>query len=452
MKSLPAILRQSGDLRRFGSGLIWSMVGTIAVRLTPLITTVLISHAFGIEVVGQFAVAYGTLVSAGMLAATGVSLMAIRNIAAEAERAPAFAGRIAGLALMLAAACGVLLSALFYFLADVIAAKVLRQPEMAPYLALIAPIILLNAMGQVQMSILSGLQQFRSIARLNIIYGAVLVTVVPAGLFLGGLTGCFIAMGAAALGLCAIAYPAVRAALARRGIAITFAGALSEWPLITNFAVPALLASLVFEPVNWICTAIIVSTPDGLKEVGVYYIAMQLETLLLFVPQIVVQVIVPMLSDGFGARDRRRVVNILGMSVGTNLVIALGFVAVMALFGHWVLAIFGIGIEEHGKVFVLAVANAAVMALAAPLGPIPASSGYTWTGLGITAGWAATFIFGTWLMRDNGAEGAVLARLIAWSAQSAIYVVFTRYAIVKVCEAASPAITANGVATRPAGG
>ena len=432
MKGLAAFLRQSGDLRRFGFGLIWSTVGTVAVRLTPLITTVLISRGFGIEVVGQFAVAYGTLVSAGMLAATGVSLMAIRNIAAQAEQAPDFAGRIAGLAMILAAACGLLLSAIFFLFAGPIANGLLKQPEMAPYLRIIAPIILLNAMSQVQLSVLSGLQEFRAIARLNIIYGVVLILAVPAGLYLYGLTGCFIAMAAAALGLCLIAYPVMRSALARRGINVTYAGAVSEWPLITNFAVPALLASIVFEPVNWICTAIIVSTPDGLREVGVYYIAMQLETLLLFVPQIVVQVVIPMLSKGFGAGDRGKVLGVLGMSIGTNFVIALGFVGVMLLFGNWVLLIFKLD-SAHWPVFVIAVANAAVMAVALPLGPIPASSGYTWSGLTITAGWATTFVVGTWLMRDQGAEGAVLARLIAWSAQSVIYVFFTRYAVRKVC-------------------
>lgn len=452
MKRLAAFLSQSGDLRRFSFGLIWSMLGTVAVRLTPLITTVLISRGFGIEAVGQFAVAYGTLVSAGMLAATGVSLMAIRNIAAEVERAPAFAGRIAGLALMLAAACGLLLSAVFYVFSDAIAAGMLNQPEMAPYLRVIAPVILLNAMGQVQLSILSGLQRFRSIARLNIVYGVALIVSVPSGLYLGGLTGCFVAMALAAMGLNAMAFPTMRRALAEHGIAITFAGALSEWKLITGFAVPALLASVVFEPVNWICTAIIVSTPNGLAEVGVYYIAMQLETLLLFVPQIVVQVIVPMLSNGFGAQDRGRVTSVLGMSIGTNLVIALGFVAVMALFGHWVLALFRIDIEAHGLVFLFAVANAAVMALAAPLGPIPASSGYTWTGLAITACWATTFIAGTWLMRDHGAEGAVLARLIAWSAQSVVYVFFTRYVLEKVCGGRSGMVPDASTVIRPAGG
>jgi O-antigen/teichoic acid export membrane protein len=255
---------------------------------------------------------------------------------------------------------------------------------------------------------------------------------VPAGLYLGGLTGCFLAMAGSAVCLCAIAYPAMRSALAERGIAITFAGALSEWPLITNFAVPALLASIVFEPVNWICTAIIVSTPGGLKEVGVYYIAMQVETLLLFVPQIVVQVVIPMLSKGFGARDRSRVMSVIAMSVSTNFVIALGFVGAMLLFGNWVLAIFKLD-AAHWPVFAIAVANAAIMSVALPLGPIPASSGYTWTGLVITAGWATTFILGTWLMREQGAEGAMTARMIAWASQSVIYVFFTRYAVRKVC-------------------
>ena len=433
MMNLAAFLTSSGDLRRFGAGVIWSTLGTVAVRLTPLITTVLISRWFGIEVVGQFAVAYGTLVSAGMLAATGVSLMAIRNIAAEADRAPEFTGRIVGLALILAVACGIILSATFYLLSDVIAESVLGQPALAPFLALIAPIILLNAIAQVQQSILGGLQCFRDIARLNLIYGIALIIAVPVGLWSYGLTGCFIAMGVATLGQCLIAHPVVRRSLASRNISITFAGALSEWPLITRFAVPALLASLVFEPVNWICTAIIVGAPDGLVQVGVYYIAMQLETLLLFVPNLVVQVVIPMISKGFGERNRSRVLGVLGLGIGTNVVIAFGFIAVMYVLGEFVLSIFRIDLASHGTVFVLAVLNAAVMAAALPLGPVPASSGYTWTGLVITTGWAATFIGGTWLMRDQGAEGAMTARLAAWSVQSLVYVVFTRFVIAKVC-------------------
>jgi len=424
MSSLAATLRRSGDLGRFSSGLVWSILGTVAVRLTPLIVTVLISRGFGMEVVGQFAVAYGTLVSAGMLAATGVGLMAIRNIAAEADRAPEFAGRVVGLALLLTTACGLLLAAVFFAFAEPIASRFLNQPGLAPYLALISPIILLNAMSQVQLSILSGLQQFRTIARLNLVYGAALILAVPSGLYVGGLTGCFIAMGLTTLGFCVISYPAMRTALARHGICVTFRGALSEWPLITSFAVPALLASLVFEPVNWICTAIIVSTPDGLKEVGIYYVAMQLEMMLLFVPQIVVQVIVPMLSKGFGAGDRRQVVSVLAMSVGTNFVIALGFICAMALFGHWVLAIFKID-AAHWAVFAITVGTAALLAFALPFGPIPAASGYTWTGLAITACWAVVYIAATWLLREQGALGIVTARALAWSTSTVLYALFT---------------------------
>jgi O-antigen/teichoic acid export membrane protein len=396
-----------------------------AVRLTPLVTTVIISRSIGIEAVGEFAVVYGTLVSAGMLAATGVSIMAVRNIAAEADRNPDFAGRIAGLALMLAAACGLILATTFYALAGPIATHVLAHPDIAPLLATVAPIILLNAMAQVLLALLTGLQHFKAIARLNIAYGLVLIVSVPAALLLFGLEGCFIAMGVATLGQIAATVPVLRKALGERGIALQFRGALSEWRLITRFALPALIASIVFEPVQWICIAIIANAPGGLAAVGVYYIAMQLETLLLFVPQIVVTVITPMLSSGFGNGDSKRVGGVLAMSIGTTSLIAVGFVGFMALFGGWVLVVFDLDPGLHWQVFAIAIANAAVMAFAAPLGAVPQTSGFTWTGLAITFGWATVFVSGVWLLSDRGAEGAVTARLIAWSAQTLIYVVFT---------------------------
>lgn len=429
MRSLKTLISQSADLRAFGFGLIWSVLGTVAVRLTPMITTILISHWFGIETVGTFAITYGTLLSATFLASTGVNLMATRNVAAYAAKDPVTAGRLAGMALLLAAGCAILLGLLIFVFAEDIAGRLLRQPELAFYLKVISPIIVVNALNNSQIAILSGLQQFKTIARLNTIMGCLMIAAVPAGLYLYGLTGAFAGLGAAYLAGCVITAPAMTGALRAKGIPLAFRGALSQWPMITGFAIPALLASLLFEPVNWICTTIVVGNPDGLQQVGLYFIAMQLETLLLFAPQVVVQVTIPMLSTGFGEADRRRVLNVLGMSIGTNIAIAVGFVAVMMLFGDWFLILFKLDPAQHWPIFMVVVFASAIIAGALPLGQVPVSSGHMWTGLSITGGWAATFIIGTWLLQDHGALGLVIARATAWSLQTLVYIGFTCFAI-----------------------
>jgi O-antigen/teichoic acid export membrane protein len=394
-----------------------------------MITTILISHWFGIEAVGKFGVTYGTLVSASMLAATGVSLMATRNVAAYATTDPETAGRLAGMALILVAATSALLGLVIFCLADDIANRLLRQPQLGFYLRVIAPIIVVSALNSVQTAILSGLQEFRAIARLNIIMGALMIAAVPAGLYLHGLTGAFIALGCAYLAGCFITMPTMMRALKAHGVPLAFRGALSQWRMITRYAIPALLASILYEPVNWICTTIVVNKPDGLEQVGLYFIAMQLETLLLFAPQIVVQVLIPMLSTGFGEGNRRRVLNILAMSIGTNLVIAIGFVSVMMLFGDWFLLVFKLDPARDWPVFVIVVFASAMIACALPLGQVPVSSGHMWTGLTITAGWAATFIIGTWLLQDQGAKGIVIARVIAWLMSFIAYVAFAAFSI-----------------------
>ncbi len=434
IRFVPAPLRKSADLRVFSFGLIWSMFGTVAMRLTPMITTILISHWFGIEFVGRFGVTYGTLVSASLLAAAGVSLMATRNVAAYAVTDPATAGRLAGMALLLAAGCGALLGIMVFLFADPLAQNMLKQPELAFYLKVVSPIIVLNALNNVQTAILTGLQEFRTIARLNMLFGALMIVAVPSGLYFGELTGAFIGLGAVWLFACIVVYPVLMRAMRNRGIALAYRGALSQWPMIVRYAIPALLASVLFEPVNWICQAIVVNNPDGLKQVGTYFIAMQLETLLLFVPQIVVQVIIPMLSTGFGEGSRRRVLNTLAMGIGTNLAIAVGFVGFMMIFGDWFLVLFNLDVGDRGIVMVVVLASA-MIAGALPLGQVPVSSGYMWTGLSITAGWATTFILGTWLLQQHGAMGIVIARAIAWGLQTLIYVVFTRFAIVRTCPA-----------------
>ncbi len=424
MRPLRKLISQSADIRTFGFGLIWSTLGTVVLRLTPMITTILISHWFGIESVGKFAVTYGTLVSASLLATSGVSLMATRNIAAYAGTDPATAGRLAGMAVLLVGASGTALAVAIYMFADDIATRVLKQPELGFYLRVIAPIIVVSALNNVLSAVLRGLQEFRTTARLDMIMGLLMIASVPTGLYFHGLTGGFVALCLGYLAGSLIAAPAMMRGLGRRGIRFTFRGALSQWPMITRYAIPALLASILYEPVNWICTTIIVNKPDGLEQVGLYFIAMQLETLLLFAPQIVVQVLIPMLSTGFGERDRRRVRNILAMGIGTNIAIAIGFVVVMMLFGDWFLLLFKLDPARDWPVFMIVVFAAAVIAGALPLGQVPVSSGHMWTGLTITGGWAATFIIGTWLLQDHGALGIVAARTIAWLIALVAYVVF----------------------------
>ncbi len=433
MRSLKSLISQSADLRVFSLGLIWSVLGTVAVRLTPMITTILISHWFGIAAVGAFGITYGTLISASFLASSGVNLMATRNIAAYAAKDPATAGRLAGMALLLAGGCAVLLSLLIFLFSEDVAGRLLRQPELAFYLRVISPIIVVNALNNTQIAILSGLQRFKTIARLNTIMGCLMIAAVPAGLYFYGLTGAFAGLGTAYLAGSLVTAPVMTGALREKGIPLAFRGALSQWPMITGYAIPALLASLLFEPVNWICTTIVVGNPDGLQQIGLYFIAMQLETLLLFAPQIVVQVTIPMLSTGFGEADRRRVLNVLGMSIGTNIAIAIGFVAVMMLFGDWFLVLFKLDPVQHWPIFLVVVFASAVIAGALPLGQIPVSSGYMWTGLSITGGWASTFIIGTWLLQEHGALGLVIARAIAWSLQTLVYIGFTRFAIGRTC-------------------
>jgi O-antigen/teichoic acid export membrane protein len=355
--------------------------------------------------------------------------MATRNVAAYATTDPETAGRLAGMALILVAATSALLGLVIFCLADDIANRLLRQPQLGFYLRVIAPIIVVSALNSVQTAILSGLQEFRAIARLNIIMGALMIAAVPAGLYLHGLTGAFIALGCAYLAGCFITMPTMMRALKAHGVPLAFRGALSQWRMITRYAIPALLASILYEPVNWICTTIVVNKPDGLEQVGLYFIAMQLETLLLFAPQIVVQVLIPMLSTGFGEGNRRRVLNILAMSIGTNLVIAIGFVSVMMLFGDWFLLVFKLDPARDWPVFVIVVFASAMIACALPLGQVPVSSGHMWTGLTITAGWAATFIIGTWLLQDQGAKGIVIARVIAWLMSFIAYVAFAAFSI-----------------------
>jgi O-antigen/teichoic acid export membrane protein len=211
---------------------------------------------------------------------------------------------------------------------------------------------------------------------------------------------------------------ALRAEARRAGVPIRFQGCFRESRILFSFAVPAVAGGLLTGPANWTCTALLVNRPNGYAEMGVYNAATQWFTALMFLPNILAQVILPMLSERLGQDDHRRSAKILNLSIRLNAIIVAPVVLVGCLVSPWIMGLYGVDFTSGSSTLIAVLITAGLCAIQDPVGQIIPASGRMWLGFVMNAGWAIVFLGATAILVSRGAFGLAGARLLAYAVHS----------------------------------
>ena len=87
-------------------------------------------------------------------------------------------------------------------------------------------------------------------------------------------------------------------------VRVHFFGAWGESRILSEICLPAVLANTAAGPVMWFTNTMLVNQPSGYAEMGVLNAANQWRTAILFLPGLIGQVVLPLLSSLQGTRDR----------------------------------------------------------------------------------------------------------------------------------------------------
>jgi O-antigen/teichoic acid export membrane protein len=184
-----------------------------------------------------------------------------------------------------------------------------------------ALVVLFAAINGVQLGIVTGLEDFRTMALMNTIRGIVLFITLSLGCYLFGLDGAVAGL-AAAEALAAVNQFALRRSCCTRSIPLRHSHLpRGELLALAHFAVPTLLASLVISPAFWLSNLIMFQQPAGARSLGVFNAADRWRQVLLFLPGSVATIILPMLSNLRGTRDSATYRRVLRLNLLANLVV-----------------------------------------------------------------------------------------------------------------------------------
>jgi O-antigen/teichoic acid export membrane protein len=421
--SLAPLLRRIQDSPlgyRLAKGAFWSLAGTVVSRGLALVSWILIARMLGKSVYGELGMIQSTVGMFGTLAGLGLGLTATRYVAEYRGKDPAKAGRIIAFSGLTASATGLLASILLLALAPVLAVKVLAAPHLTGLLRIGTLIVLFGTLNGAQTGALSGFEAFRSIAKINLFSGILAFPMMLAGAHFGGLEGAVWGMSGSMLLNWLLNHLALRREAAQAGIPITYAGCWTERDVLWSFSIPVVLTGILSAPVNWYCCALLANQAGGYGEVGLYNAAIQWQTALAFLPALLSQVLLPILSDSHSNEGAQQSRKTLSTALAVFLaVIIFPAVALVAL-APWITALYGGSFQLPVRLFITIVGYATLSNFGTALWTCLLSRNRAWFGFFGNLVWAICVLIAFHFLLPMGAFGLALANIASYIAAMAV--------------------------------
>jgi len=401
---------------RISRGVFWSIAGAVISRGLMLCASVLVARILGKTVYGELGIIQATVGMFGVFAGFGLGLTATKHVAEYRKTDPERAGRIIGLSGIFASGTGGLMALGLLLFAPWLAEHTINAPHLTGALRIGALILLINALNGAQTGALSGLEAFKTIAGVNLFVGLISFPILVAGAYFGGLSGAIWAL-AINFGInWLLNHIALNKEARQCGVPLTFRNCSRELSVLWKFSLPAALSGALVGPANWACSALLVNQPSGYAEMGLFNAANRWLMAILFIPSMIQQVILPLLSnlneESTGQQYRKVLVLNIFLSFGVALVIVLPLV----LFAHFIMSAYGPGFENGTDVLRVLAFSGLLVAANNVVGQAIISKGKMWVGFTFNALWAIAYLSTTSILlhKGYGALGLAWATLIAY--------------------------------------
>jgi O-antigen/teichoic acid export membrane protein len=349
----------------------------------------------------------------------GLGATATKHVAELRTKNPVRAGRILALVEVLSGGTGLLAALALALGSPWLCSAILGAPHLSEFMRIAAVPLLLSTIASVQAGALAGFEAFQAVARTSIAAGVIAVPLSIGGVYWWGLSG---AMWAAALSAGAqflLTFIAVREHARGLGISFALKGWTQELPVVWSFSFPAFAAGVMVVPVNWLGAAILVNSPGGYLEMGVFNAANQWFAAIMLIPNALGGATLPVLSERIGHGDGKGASAILRASMLLNVAVVAPVLVLIAAASPVVMGLYGHGFQHAWPTLVAILGTAGLLAAQAPAGLVLVASGKLWLGFFMNTGWAIAFLVAALVLAEQGSLGLALARFLAYALHGA---------------------------------
>ena len=394
---------QSDLARRMFHGAFWSFSGTAMGKLCLLVAGVLCAHLLKQEVFGQLGMIRSTLNIFIVFGASGIGVTATKLISTYRTNDIPRLLRMTRLTFRLAWVMALVLMVFCFVLARPIARHILHAEHLTFELQIASVLLLFSILYGVQNGVLTGLEQFKIMAR-NTFVGSLLEAVLMvAGAYFWGLTGAIVGLG---IGLGALFWV--------NQLQPTHTP--NDWSMLLNDCIPATLSALMVTPTFWGIRTILLQH-DGYNSLALFEAADQWKVMMLFIPTAISQMVLPILTSIRQQRQQFRHVLLanIALIVGISSMITL----LVLLLGGPIMQLYGKGFSDKMPLVYLALSNI-FSAYSNIIEMSIYSKNKMWQAFVINLFWAIVLLVSAYWLVERGlnAIGIALAVLIAYGLKS----------------------------------
>jgi O-antigen/teichoic acid export membrane protein len=366
--------------RRALHGIAWSAGLSVATQALNFAMMSLLARALGKHAFGEWGILQSTLGTIGAVAQLSVSVAATRYIAELRHRDVHRAGAVLGLCSAVTLVTGPLAAIVTIAVSRPLAAE-LGSPALAQPVQLAALYLLLATLNGFQQGALAGLEQFRPLALLGLLYGVASVVLVPIMGRALGVSGAMFGLGIATLVSWIGHHLVLRRLLREAGIAVSYRDARRQLGVLFDFTVPATLAGIASMVAIWLSNVFLVHQPSGYEQMASFAAATNLKGLVLFAPTVTSRVSMPLLTNLLGNRDHETYRYALSRNLLLTTAGAAVLAAAVAAACKYLLVIFGHDYEGAAPIVAVLALSGVLEVASLGLYQHVFSAGWMWSAL-----------------------------------------------------------------------
>ncbi len=399
---------------RMAKGTFWSLCGTLALQASALLTSILNARILDAGGFGEFNLLRSTILMFGVLAGSGLGVLATKYVAEYRNKEPEVAGDRLSFLIRVAYFIGTFGTLVCALLASPIAIVTMKSPSLVVPILIGSALLLLNAIYGIQIGTLCGLEAFRTVSRLMVFDAFFNLVFIPIGAFLWGVPG---AIGGTVLASAA-GFPMRQLAMVRgcqrNHIPLHYRKDTKHFFEMFQTIVPSLLLGIAFYPFEWLAKLFIVRHPHGFSQLGIFAAAYSFGTMIAFVPNQLMSTSQSLFGNLFGKKDTQSIrefaVFNVALSGGSALLVAL----VIGLGSNYLMGAFGRNFSNAGSVLAILSCANVFFALLIPYHRIAVTHNRLWAQTFFSAFAGLSLVTAAFFLVDKGAFGLAVSYLIAW--------------------------------------
>jgi O-antigen/teichoic acid export membrane protein len=411
---------------RLAKGAFWSLAGTVLSRSLSVVSSIFVARMLGKVGMGELGIIQGTVGILSAFAGLGMGLTATKFVAEYRTKDPQRAGAMLGLSAWVTWVSGTLMTLMMLVLAPWFAQHTLAAPHLTGLIRAGSVLLLLGSVNGAQTGALAGFEAFRTIARINLVCGLLTFPLMVGGACWFGLTGAVWGMVGSIAANCVFSHLALRREAMAAGVPLSAKPQPDQWEVLWRFSLPSVLCNVVFGPVNWACAALLVNRPNGYAEMGVLNVTMSWFNAVSFLPGVLAQVVLPLLSSQGMEGDRSHQKSIVSAAMKINAMTVIPVVIAVSCTSPLIMSCYGTGFSAGWPVLIVAVLTAGLLAVQTPAIQWITANGHMWAIFLMYLSYGLIYFGVTCALVTWGALGLAVARLIAYFVNGILVVVYLK--------------------------